>query len=98
MKDTDQLKTRINKLIAQYDNRTKTGIRRRNEMADTINSGNRPKGYRYEFLVDSAYRIIDELGEIAKEFNDAHIDDMCTNFDFIDTLTTAIEMIKKASR
>lgn len=91
------LKAGLIEIIGNSDEALQNGTKLRNRLAQQIQLGETPTGYRYDFLVNSAYRLIDELGNIARDFNDAHPDDRCSTIDFCDILATATEIIKQNS-
>lgn len=91
----DEICATLVKLHAQNDKRLNRGLAKRKEMIQKLNKGIQPKGYRVEWLKDSAYEIIDVLDEMAREFNNLHQDDKVSTLDLIDILSTALNFLKK---
>lgn len=77
--------------------RLEHGLRLREKMGEQLARGEKPTGYRPEWLRLTALRIIRELHEAGKEFNEEHPDDLISTHDLYDVLASAIGMLKKAS-
>lgn len=71
------------------------GKARRKMIGDQIARGEKPTGYRVDWLADSAMKIIDALGQIAQDFDQKHHDDKASVSDLADILATALEIMKR---
>ncbi len=85
------------RLSASTDDRLRHGLRLRQEMAEQMERGEKPTGYRAEWLQATAVRVISEMGEAAREFNETHTDDLVSANDMLDVLATAINLLRCAS-
>lgn len=71
------------------------GAQLRDEMHEAVERGERPTGYRPDWVRQSAIRIVRELQHIGFDFNDNHQNDQCSVGDLIDILTTALSHLQK---
>lgn len=82
-------------LLNQRETRLANGARLRKEMHETLEAGERPTGYRPDWVRISALRMVHELQKLGLEFNDEHKNDQCSLGDLMDVLTTAMNHLKK---
>lgn len=77
------------KRLKQNDSRLAHGYEMRKKMFAQIQKGEKPEGYRPEFIRSAAFKIIAQLGLFAEDFNTQHGDDRLSVHDFLDILETA---------
>lgn len=82
-------------LLNNRDVRLARGARLRQEMHEKFAKGERPTGYRADWIRGSATKILRELQKLGLDFNATHTDDQCSVNDLMDVLTTAIGHLKK---
>lgn len=75
----------------------KHGAKLRNAMIEDLKAGKTPMGYRPQWIRTKARELVRTLSKIAGEFNDAHPLDQCSVMDLMDILSTATNMLSKAS-
>lgn len=99
----DDLEERIKKAVdlfkrlrEPHEKQLEYAYASRQRMIKEIEDGKRPSGYRYEFLANSADKVIDFLETIADEFNTIYTHDRCTLDDLIDIVATVKYRLKKA--
>lgn len=88
----------MKRLTASQHVRLQNGARMRKEIRAAIQRGERPTGYRVEWLRDSGYEIIKTLTKIAKQFDKEHLQDKASVQDLMDVITTALFLLKKATK
>lgn len=84
-------------LVSKNNTDLATGVQRREDMLASLKRGEQPQGYRAEWIRESARRLIDELEQIAKDFNAKHPNDRCSAQDLMDVLATTMAWFKKAT-
>lgn len=86
------------KLLSGHSDKLQKANQSRNKIVEQINNGQKPTGYRYKFLKDSSWKVVDLLAELALQFNKEHPDDVCTVLDFVDILNTTIHRIETTAK
>lgn len=76
--------------------RLEAGLEFRKQMHAALQAGQKPDHYRYEWLVQSAARIIETLQSIAQDFDNAHPSDKCSVYDFMDMMATVNNRLNQA--
>ena len=84
-------------IIVSHQNRLQRGIKLRELMRKDLENGKTPSGYRYEYLKDSAYKVINLLGKLAEDFDNEHPDDRYSAGDIADVVATVEMLIKTKS-
>jgi hypothetical protein len=82
-------------LLSHRDSRLARGAKLRAEMHEQLARGEKPDGYRPEWVRTSAFKLIQELQRLGLNFNESHTDDQCSIGDLIDIVTTALGHLKK---
>jgi hypothetical protein len=71
------------------EDRAARSAKLRAEMHAIIDNGQRPEGYRANWVRSAVGHVIELLSEIAEQFNAEHQDDVATTGDVLDILATA---------
>jgi hypothetical protein len=82
-------------LLNNRDTRLLRGAKLRQEMHEALSRGEKPTGYRPDWVRSAAFKLIQEVQRIGLEFNERRTDDQCSLGDLIDILTTALGHLKK---
>lgn len=82
-------------LLADGRTRLANAERQRLETEKAIERGE--ENYRTEWLREAVLKVIDTLGEVARDFNVKHPRDLCTAKDFGDILISTIATLKRAA-
>ncbi len=85
-------------LITTKMDRLSRGVMLRQQMHEAITRGEKPTGYRAEWLRSAALEIIDALGNLAGEFDDTYLDDKCSVSDLTDVLATTMGILKSNAK
>ncbi|NDG28447.1 MAG: hypothetical protein EB120_14875 [Proteobacteria bacterium] len=85
----------MEKFVENQELKLARGARLREEIRQTIQKGQMPKGYRAEWLINSGHEILAALSKIAKKFDRDFPDDRASVNDLMDILTTAQFLLKK---
>lgn len=75
-------------MVSEREDRLARGVRMRNAMHEQIARGEKPTGYRPEWLKHSAIKLVQTLQQMASDFDKAHPDDKCSVADLLDVLAT----------
>lgn len=67
----------------------------RDRMHAAIKRGEKPVGYRPEWIKASAIKLVDVLAEMAKAFDAEHPTDKATNGDLLDILSTTAALFRR---
>jgi hypothetical protein len=93
---TDQEVTQVFiELINDSNRRLKHGLKLRQEIADALDRGETPTGYRVDLLRLGAVALVNKLEEIGKQFNKDHPNDQFSLGDVLDILATATALVQK---
>lgn len=82
-------------VVGSEGNRLETGLRRRQMIREAIERGERPTGYRVEWLRQASLAVVSKLKEIGQEFNARNPDDQASVADFLDILANASTYLKE---
>jgi hypothetical protein len=82
-------------LLKNSKTRLLRGLKLRQEMHDAIERGERPTGYRPDFIRAGTVKLIKMLDELAGEFNRAHPEDQCSGSDLLDVLASTNGLLKR---
>ena len=83
-------------LVCNNEKRLQNGLSERERIKKQIQNGDRPSGYRAEWLRKSSARVITLLQEIAQEFDTIYTTDKFSALDLIDILSTTQRKIKSS--
>ncbi len=97
LEKADFAKKVLVRAASSSEDRMRHGARLREEIRRRIDAGDEVSGYRVDWLDGASNRIIDELAKVALEFNERHLDDLCSLNDLGDVLATALNRLRKAS-
>ncbi len=83
-------------LVSEKQDRLTKGLMLRQAMHDTIKRGEKPTGYRPEWLKARALELVKVMAAEAQKFDEAHPDDKCSVSDILDVLVTTAGLFKSA--
>lgn len=88
----------LHRYLSKGENRLEHGARLRAAMFEAIKRGEKPTGYRAEWLRGTAMEIISTLEDCALEFNLNHPNDQISAMDLMDALATAMGILKREAQ
>lgn len=86
MKNANRILLRF---VTDQEGKVRYGLRQRQAYFEAMERGEEPKGYRVEFVSQTANQIFSWLAERAQEFNRQYPQDRLSTEDFKDILATA---------
>jgi hypothetical protein len=86
------------RLASEKMDRLNRGLVLRQAMHDAIKRGEKPTGYRPQWVQDQALELVKTCGLMAQKFDEAHPDDKASVSDLLDILATAMGLFKKHVR
>lgn len=84
-------------LVNKNNKSIQKSVETRKELSEQIKRGEEPTGERAEWIRASAHRLVNELEQIAKDFNEEYPDQRCSAQDLMDVLATTTAWFKKAT-
>lgn len=75
-------------MVSEREDRLARGVRLREAMHEQIERGEKPTGYRADWLKQAALKLVRQLQQMASEFDKDHPDDKCSVADLLDVLAT----------
>lgn len=93
----EQAASILYRAVADNGARLARGQMLRQMMFEQIEAGEKPQGYRADWIRASAMRLIKELSACANEFNEAYSDDRISSLDLVDVVATARGLLTKAN-
>ena len=85
------------RFLAGEEARLLHGARLREEVHAAVERGEKPQGYRADWLRQEALHLVRVMEQVAMEFNVAHPDDKCSTADLQDVLITAHRLFSSGS-
>lgn len=85
----------LHRYLSRGEGRLERGVMLREAMFQAIKRGEKPTGYRAEWLRKTAMELIATMEDCALEFNLNHEDDQISAMDLMDVLATAMGVLKR---
>jgi hypothetical protein len=85
----------LHRYLSKGENRLEHGAQLRDAMFEAIKRGEKPTGYRAEWLRKTAMELIATMEDASLEFNLNHPDDQISAMDLMDVLATAMGVLKR---
>lgn len=81
-------------LVTDTKAKLEHGAKLRQEMVEAFNKGQKPTGYRPQWIVQSARELVAHMATVAEKFNSDHPADQASALDLMDILLTAVNLLK----
>lgn len=88
----------LHKLVTNKESRLKYGAEQREKMQSALKAGQKVKGYRAEWIIDTMDEVIGVLIKASERFNNTYFNDMISTTDLKDVLTSTLSRFNKKSK